>query len=46
MDDTKSSYQLIKVKTQFEKETRHPLYFFIKKEKQQQQQLTQRNARQ
>ena len=31
LDDTKSSYQLIKTKIPFEKETRHRLYFFHKK---------------
>ena len=48
LDDTKSSYQLIKTKIPFEKETRHRLYLFHEKDKkqQQQQQLTRRNARQ
>ena len=50
LDDTESSYQLIKTKIPFEKETRHRLYFSIKEEKKQQQkqqqQLTRRNARQ
>ena len=31
LDDTNSCYQLIKTMTKFEKETRHRLYFFIKK---------------
>ena len=31
LDDTKSSYQLIKTMSKFEKKTRHPLYSFIEK---------------
>ena len=32
LDDTKSCYQLIETMTEFEKETRHRLYVFTKKE--------------